>query len=267
MPAPGWRSGPAQPSPFGQLVAAVSVGVVEGELRLDLAYAEDKDAGVDSNIVMVEPAEFVEVQGTGEHATFTRGQLEALLDLAERGIAELFQAQRQVLAVKLLAATRSLGKQREIRRILAPTGIEIVFPDDIWLRETSAGDALELAQSFEANARRKAEYFARLSSLPTFADDSGLEVFSLGGAPGRALQALGRCNRAPAEVDAANNAELLRRLAGAPEETASRSLSLCAGLLASRRCRPDDLSGRLHRPHPGGARGAGRVRLRSALLQ
>jgi ribonuclease PH len=87
----------AQPSPFGQLVAAVSVGVVEGEVRLDLAYAEDKDAGVDANIVMVEPEEFVEVQGTGEHATFTRGQLETLVDTAQRGIAELFRAQRKVL--------------------------------------------------------------------------------------------------------------------------------------------------------------------------
>jgi ribonuclease PH len=86
-----------QSSPFGQLVAAVSVGVVEGEVRLDLAYAEDKDAGVDSNIVMVEPSQFVEVQGTGEHATFTRGQLEIILDSAEHGIAELFQAQRKVL--------------------------------------------------------------------------------------------------------------------------------------------------------------------------
>jgi ribonuclease PH len=47
--------------------------------------------------VMVEPREFVEVQGTAEHATFTRGQLETLLDLAEKGIAELFRAQRQVL--------------------------------------------------------------------------------------------------------------------------------------------------------------------------
>jgi ribonuclease PH len=86
-----------QPSPFGRLVAAISVGVVEDEVRLDLAYAEDKDAGVDSNIVMVEPAEFVEVQGTGEHATFTRAQLETILNSAERGISELFRAQRRVL--------------------------------------------------------------------------------------------------------------------------------------------------------------------------
>ena len=119
--------------------------------------------------------------------------------------------------MRLLAATRSSGKQEEIRRILSPTGLEIVFPDDLGLWETSAEDALELGVSFEAIARRKAEHFARLSSLPTIADDSGLEVFSLGGAPGvrskRWAGALGRS----AEVDAANNAELLRRLAGAPE--------------------------------------------------
>ena len=87
----------SQPSPFGRLVSAVSVGVIEGEIRLDLAYAEDRDAGVDANIVMVEPSEFVEVQGTGEHATFSRSQLDTLLDLAGRGISELFRAQRKVL--------------------------------------------------------------------------------------------------------------------------------------------------------------------------
>jgi ribonuclease PH len=86
-----------QPSPFGRLVAAVSVGVVAGEVRLDLAYAEDKDAGVDANMVMLEPSQFVEVQGTGEHGTFSRAELETLLNLAEQGIADLFQAQRKVL--------------------------------------------------------------------------------------------------------------------------------------------------------------------------
>jgi ribonuclease PH len=86
-----------QPSAFGQLVAAVSVGVIDGEVRLDLAYAEDKDAGVDSNIVMLEPAEYVEVQGTGEHSTFNRAQLETILDSAGQGITELFGAQRRAL--------------------------------------------------------------------------------------------------------------------------------------------------------------------------
>jgi XTP/dITP diphosphohydrolase len=119
--------------------------------------------------------------------------------------------------VKLLAATRNVGKQREIRRILKATGVEIVFPDDIWLRETSDGDALEVGNSFEINARRKADYFARLSSLPTFADDSGLEVFALGGEPGVRSKRWSGVSGTPTEVDAANNAQLLRRLAGAPE--------------------------------------------------
>jgi ribonuclease PH len=86
-----------QPSPFGRLVSAVSVGLIGDEIRLDLAYAEDKDAGVDANIVMLEPSEFVEVQGTGEHATFSRSQLDAMLDLAGRGIGELFRTQHKVL--------------------------------------------------------------------------------------------------------------------------------------------------------------------------
>jgi XTP/dITP diphosphohydrolase len=119
--------------------------------------------------------------------------------------------------VKVLAATRSVGKQLEIRRILVSAGLEVVFPDDIWLRESSAGDPVEQGDSFEANARQKAEYFARLSSMPTFADDSGLEVFSLGGAPGVHSKRWASASGSEAEIDAANNAELLRRLAGAPQ--------------------------------------------------
>jgi XTP/dITP diphosphohydrolase len=119
--------------------------------------------------------------------------------------------------VKLLAATRSAGKQREIRRILEPAGVEVVFPDDVMLYEEPSEELLETAETFEANARHKAEYFARRSGLPTFADDSGLEVLSLGGAPGVRSRRWTDATGSPAEVDAANNAELLRRLAGAPE--------------------------------------------------
>jgi ribonuclease PH len=86
-----------QPSPFGRLVSAISVGVIAEEVRLDLSYVEDKDATVDSNIVMLEPAQFVEVQGTGEHGTFNRKQLDTILGLAEAGIARLFLAQRKAL--------------------------------------------------------------------------------------------------------------------------------------------------------------------------
>jgi ribonuclease PH len=93
-----WLSGKTGvPSPFGNLVAAVSIGVVDGEERLDLAYTEDRDAVVDSNVVMLHPTSYVEVQGTGEHGTFSRAQLEALLDLAGQGISELFAVQKKVL--------------------------------------------------------------------------------------------------------------------------------------------------------------------------
>ena len=119
--------------------------------------------------------------------------------------------------MKFLAATRSAGKQREIRRILGAAGLEVVFPDEIGLAELPAEAALEAGESFESNARRKAEFFARLSSLPTFADDSGLEVFALGGAPGVRSRRWAGVSGTTDEVDAANNAELVRRLAGAPE--------------------------------------------------
>ena len=86
-----------QVSPFGQLVAAVSVGLVGDEVMLDLAYTEDKDAQVDANIVMRAPNDFVELQGTGENGTFTRSQFDAIVSSAERGIASLFEAQRKAL--------------------------------------------------------------------------------------------------------------------------------------------------------------------------
>ncbi len=94
-----WLAGQTgQPSPFGRLVAAVSVGKVAGEQLLDLAYVEDRDAEVDANVVMLDPDAFVEVQGTGEQGTFDRAELDGLLDLANGGIQELFALQRVALA-------------------------------------------------------------------------------------------------------------------------------------------------------------------------
>lgn len=93
-----WLAGRTdQPSPFGRLVAAISVGKVDGEQRLDLAYLEDRDAEVDANVVMLEPDAFVEVQGTGENGTFDRRELDGLLDLAKGGLDELFALQRAAL--------------------------------------------------------------------------------------------------------------------------------------------------------------------------
>jgi len=79
--------------PLTDTLAAVSCGVVDGECLLDLPYEEDAAADVDLNVVMCGPAEFVEVQGTGEEATYSRGELDELLDLADQGIQRLIEHQ------------------------------------------------------------------------------------------------------------------------------------------------------------------------------
>ena len=84
-------------SPVIHRVAAVSVGIVDGIPVLDLDYPEDVRAGVDMNVVMVDARKFVEVQGTGEHATFDRTELDSLLALASAGITALDAAQLSAL--------------------------------------------------------------------------------------------------------------------------------------------------------------------------
>ena len=88
----------ADPQPLSCAIAAVSVGVVDGRVRLDLAYEEDVGAEVDMNVVATDVGTLVEVQGTGEGATFPRSTLNTMLDVAEAGCAELFEIQRQALA-------------------------------------------------------------------------------------------------------------------------------------------------------------------------
>jgi ribonuclease PH len=85
-------------TPVRRRVAAVSVGVIDGEPRLDLDYEEDVGAEVDMNVVMSSEGEFVEVQGTGEHGTFDRAQLDQLLELAMSGIRRLDAAQMKALS-------------------------------------------------------------------------------------------------------------------------------------------------------------------------
>jgi len=84
-------------SPLVDMVAAVSVGIVDGSPLLDLDYREDVRAEVDMNVVMTGAGRFVEVQGSGEEATFDHEQLSAMISLAQQGISELDQVQRQTL--------------------------------------------------------------------------------------------------------------------------------------------------------------------------
>jgi ribonuclease PH len=83
--------------PLKTAVAAVSVGIVNNTMMLDLCYDEDSNAGVDFNVVMTGKGEFVELQGTAEGKPFTRGNIDELLSLAEKGIHRLFEIQQEAL--------------------------------------------------------------------------------------------------------------------------------------------------------------------------
>ena len=92
------RTGAVPKLPVREFLAATSVGIIEGTPVLDLTYAEDSRARVDMNIVMTESGKFVEIQGTGEGAAFTKPEASQLLALAERGIVTLIAKQREALS-------------------------------------------------------------------------------------------------------------------------------------------------------------------------
>lgn len=148
----------------------------------------------------------------------------------------------------LLLATRSADKIREIREIMTAAGapVELVSLDEAHVAWSSAEEKLEDHDSFLGNARSKAEYFAKLSGLPTVADDSGIEVISLMGAPGVRSRrfALNAAQLAGKELDAANNAELLRRLKGADVKRRRASYVCVAVLLRKVGGIPTDFTGR-----------------------
>ncbi len=99
--AVGWlreRGSLAKPEPLHTSVSAVSVGIIDGEPRLDLCYAEDVTAGTDMNVVCTGAGDFIEVQGTAEGAAFDRSALDVLLNLAVAGCADLTRLQTQALS-------------------------------------------------------------------------------------------------------------------------------------------------------------------------
>jgi ribonuclease PH len=97
--ARGWlERGLMISDPIKEAVAAVSIGMIDGKILLDLCYEEDSHADVDMNIVMTGSGKFVEVQGTAESAPFSKKQLERMAEIAQGGIRELMKAQKKVIA-------------------------------------------------------------------------------------------------------------------------------------------------------------------------
>ncbi|MFD0897053.1 ribonuclease PH [Loigolactobacillus binensis] len=209
-------------NPLKDDLAAISVGILpEIGPVLDLDAAEDQHAAVDMNIVMTGQGEFIELQGTGEEATFSGSQLNELLYLGTKGIEQLITAQRYQfdklqhpydtsdISNTVVIATRNAGKAREFQAMFAADRLRVKtlkdFPDLPEIEETG--------KTFEENARLKADKIAQILNLPVLADDSGLQVAALHGRPG-----IYSARYAGDHNDAANNAKLLFELSGVPQE-------------------------------------------------
>jgi XTP/dITP diphosphohydrolase len=154
----------------------------------------------------------------------------------------------------LLLATRSEGKLRELRPLFDRYGLAVIDLRAAGLAETPAEDDLEQFESFEENALAKGRYFNALSGMPVVADDSGLEVRALNGAPGvRSKRWSGRRDLTGDALDTENNALLLRSLAAVPDR-AARYVCAAAFVDGSREVvRRGETTGRITRA----ARGSG----------
>ena len=165
-------------------IAAISVGKIDSELMVDLKYSEDSAAEVDMNVIMNKKGEFIEVQGTGEESTFTRAELNGLLDLAEASIKRIIDLQDKVIEqenLKIFLATGNKHKIEEISDIFSGIeNIEILSIKD----GVEIPEVVEDGATFEENSKKKAVEIAKFLNMITIADDSGLCVDALNGEPG-----------------------------------------------------------------------------------
>lgn len=205
-------SGELTEDPIKEHLAAISVGILpDGTVVTDLDYQEDSSAAVDMNLVMTESGRFVEIQGTGEEATFDDDELNALILHGKTGIEDLIAYQKEALfsEVKteektIVIATRNPGKAKEFSALFAKEG----YQTKTLLDYPELPDVEETGKTFEENARLKAETIAHLLQQPVLADDSGLVVDALNGMPGIFSARFAGEQKS----DAANNAKLLHEL-------------------------------------------------------
>lgn len=208
--------------PIKEHLAAISVGILpDGTCVTDLDYEEDSAALVDMNLVMTESGKFVEIQGTGEEATFDGEQLNEMLFYGKSAIEQLILEQKNSLYIPevkdtvkkdktIVIATRNAGKAEEFKTMFGKEGYEVKTLFDY----PELPDVAETGSTFEENARLKAETIAHLLNQPVLADDSGLKVDALGGMPGIYSARFAGENKS----DAGNNAKLLYELTEVPDE-------------------------------------------------
>ncbi len=212
------RQGKLKESPIVHQIAAVSAGIVDDVPCLDLCYLEDSAAQTDMNFVMDETGAFVELQGTGEGRAFSRGELNEILALGEKGIDELHEKQREALggmsshiAPKrtVVIASNNAHKIQEISHMLEDR-LNVIS-----MREAGFEDEIdENGETFEENAAIKARAVAKATGFCALGDDSGLSVDALDGAPG--VHSARYCGHHG--DDKANNDLLIANMSGIPAE-------------------------------------------------
>ena len=206
-------------NPIVSQVAAVSAGIVEDQPLLDLCYTEDSRAQTDMNFVMNHRGEFIELQGTGEGRAFTNRELHCLLDAGRAGVRRLMKAQREALrgiGGHLLPLPMVVVASGNAHKLQELTALFRGVCQPVSMKEVGfEGDIDENGSTFEENARIKAECVMKATGLPTLADDSGLSVDALGGAPGiYSARYAGEHGN-----DRANNELLLKNMDGVADRT------------------------------------------------
>ena len=212
------KQGKIKESPIVHQIAAVSAGIVDDVPCLDLCYLEDSAAQTDMNFVMDETGAFVELQGTGEGRAFSRGELNEILALGEKGIDELHEKQREALgdmsrhiAPKrtVVIASNNAHKIQEISNMLEDR-LNVISMAEAGF----TGDIDENGETFEENAAIKAKAVAKATGFCALGDDSGLSVDALDGAPG--VHSARYCGHHG--DDKANNDLLIANMADIPAE-------------------------------------------------
>lgn len=212
------KQGKIKESPIMHQIAAVSAGIVDDVPCLDLCYLEDSAAQTDMNFVMDETGAFVELQGTGEGRAFSRGELNEILALGEKGIDELHEKQREALgdmsrhiAPKrtVVIASNNAHKIQEISHMLEDR-LNVISMAEAGFTE----DIDENGETFEENAAIKARAVAKATGYCALGDDSGLSVDALDGAPG--VHSARYCGHHG--DDKANNDLLIANMADIPAE-------------------------------------------------
>lgn len=182
------NEGELKESPIIRQVAAISAGIVEDKVLLDLCYVEDSAAQTDCNVAMDESGNLIEIQGTAEGKPMTIPELQTLLSYTKKGVAYLMEKQREALkeAADLIGQKQVLviasGNQHKVDEIARMAGDRFHV---VTMRDAGfLGDIDETGATFEENAVLKAETVCKATGYLTLADDSGLEVDALNGAPG-----------------------------------------------------------------------------------